>query len=42
VIEVFPSIVATLRRLSPYWDATAARPRPEALSMMDSAAAPHS
>jgi cysteine desulfurase len=41
VIEFFPSIVASLRRLSPYWDAAANRPRPEAMSMMDSAAAPH-
>ena len=34
VIEVFPEIVASLRRLSPYWDATANAPRPEALAMM--------
>lgn len=34
VIEVFPEIVASLRRLSPYWDAAANAPRPEALSMM--------
>jgi len=34
VIEVFPSIVASLRRLSPYWDVAADRPRPEAMSMM--------
>jgi cysteine desulfurase len=35
VIEVFPGIVASLRRLSPYWDSTANRPRPEAMKMMD-------
>jgi len=40
VIEVFPGIVASLRRLSPYWDSTANRPRPEAMKMMDNPAAP--
>jgi len=35
VIEVFPEIVASLRRLSPYWDAAKSAPRPEALSMME-------
>ncbi len=35
VIEVFPEIVASLRRLSPYWDATKNAPRPEAVSMME-------
>jgi len=35
VIEVFPEIVASLRRLSPYWDAAKNAPRPEALSMME-------
>ncbi|HSB80000.1 MAG TPA: aminotransferase class V-fold PLP-dependent enzyme [Candidatus Methylomirabilis sp.] len=32
--EVFPRIVANLRRLSPYWDSTQDRPRPEAEAMM--------
>jgi cysteine desulfurase len=35
VIEVFPEIVASLRRLSPYWDSERNAPRPEALSMME-------
>ena len=30
-----PEIVASLRRLSPYWDAAKNAPRPEALSMME-------
>jgi len=34
VIEVFPGIIANLRRLSPYWDAKQNRPRPEAMDMM--------
>jgi cysteine desulfurase len=34
VIEVFPNIVARLRRLSPYWDAKANAPRPEAMAML--------
>jgi cysteine desulfurase len=34
VIEVFPEIVASLRRLSPYWDATKKQPRPEGLAML--------
>ena len=34
VIEVFPAIVASLRRPSPYWDVATDRPRPEAMSMM--------
>ena len=33
-LEVFPHIVANLRRLSPYWDTTHNRPRPEAEAMM--------
>jgi cysteine desulfurase len=33
-LEVFPRIVANLRRLSPYWDAAQDRPRPEAEAMM--------
>jgi len=34
IIEVFPAIVARLRRLSPYWDTEADRPRPEAEPLM--------
>jgi cysteine desulfurase len=34
VIEVFPEIVASLRRLSPYWDAEKNQPRPEGLEML--------
>ena len=30
IIEVFPVIVANLRKLSPYWDSAHNRPRPEA------------
>jgi cysteine desulfurase len=33
-LEVFPRVVANLRRLSPYWDVTNDRPRPEAVEMM--------
>ncbi len=33
-LEVFPQVVANLRRLSPYWDPAADRPRPEAEAMM--------
>jgi cysteine desulfurase len=33
-LEVFPRIVANLRRLSPYWDPAHGRPRPEAEAMM--------
>ena len=35
VIEVFPEIVASLRRMSPYWDAERDAPRPEALEMLE-------
>jgi len=35
VIEVFPEIVASLRRLSPYWDAAKNQPRPEGLEMLE-------
>ena len=35
VIEVFPQIVASLRRLSPYWDSKRNEPRPEALEMLE-------
>jgi len=34
VIDVFPEIVASLRRLSPYWDANKNQPRPEGLEML--------
>ena len=34
VIEVFPEIVANLRRLSPYWDSKAQGPTPEAEKML--------
>jgi cysteine desulfurase len=34
VIEVFPQIVANLRKLSPYWDNEKNAPRAEALSLM--------
>jgi cysteine desulfurase len=33
-LEVFPGVVASLRRLSPYWDPAHDRPRPEAEPMM--------
>jgi cysteine desulfurase len=33
IIEVFPQIVANLRRLSPYWDQERNRPRPDAEAM---------
>ena len=33
-LDVFPGVVANLRRLSPYWDAAHDRPRPEAEAMM--------
>jgi cysteine desulfurase len=29
IIEVFPEIVAKLRKLSPYWDARSNQPRPD-------------
>jgi cysteine desulfurase len=35
IIEVFPEIVANLRKLSPYWDSKANAPRPEALHMIE-------
>ena len=34
VVKVFPPMIENLRRLSPYWDAEAGRPRPEAMEMM--------
>jgi len=36
VLEVFPTIVANLRRMSPYWDAARDAPRSEALGMLES------
>lgn len=33
IIEVFPGIVASLRKLSPYWDNEKNAPRPDALDM---------
>jgi cysteine desulfurase len=41
VLEVFPGIIASLRRLSPYWDAAANAPRPEALEMLEATEMPH-
>ncbi len=35
MIEVFPEIVASLRRLSPYWDNKANAPTPEGLEMLE-------
>ena len=34
VIEVFPGIVDSLRRLSPYWDSKKNEPRPEAMDLL--------
>jgi cysteine desulfurase len=34
IIDVFPQIVASLRRLSPYWDAQTNGPRPDAKDMV--------
>jgi hypothetical protein len=41
VIEVFPQIVANLRRMSPYWDSTANQPRPEGMKMLAETEMPH-
>jgi cysteine desulfurase len=41
VIEVFPEIVASLRRLSPYWDTDRDAPTPEALEMLEQTEMPH-
>jgi cysteine desulfurase len=41
VIEVFPEIVASLRRLSPYWNSEANQPRPEAMEMLEHPEAAH-
>ncbi len=42
VIEVFPEIVASLRRLSPYWDTDRDAPTPEALEMLEQTEMPQS
>ena len=34
IIEVFPQVVANLRRVSPYWDPDKGAPRPEALQLL--------
>ncbi len=34
ILDVFPQIVANLRRLSPYWDSQQNQPRPEAHQML--------
>lgn len=39
ILAVFPDVIANLRRLSPYWDAAANRPRPEAQGMLGGAPA---
>ena len=42
IIEVFPQIVANLRRLSPYWDQQHNRPRGDAAANRDARdASPH-
>ena len=41
VIEVFPEIVANLRRMSPYWDVDTNQPRPEGLKMLAETEMPH-
>jgi cysteine desulfurase len=41
VIEVFPGIVDSLRRLSPYWDVENKQPRPEAMKMLEETEATH-
>ncbi len=38
IVEVFPGIVASLRRLSPYWDQEHDRPRPEGEELLHQAA----
>jgi cysteine desulfurase len=42
IVAVFPEIIASLRRLSPYWDNATGGPRPEAEGMLHGApAGPH-
>ncbi len=38
IIEVFPEVVANLRKLSPYWNSETGAPRPEAMDMLKSSA----
>ncbi len=38
IAAVFPAIVASLRRLSPYWDQESDTPRPEGLALLEQAA----
>ena len=38
IIEVFPEVVANLRRLSPYWDNQQNVPRPVGLEMLQTTA----
>ncbi|GAF86307.1 unnamed protein product, partial [marine sediment metagenome] len=35
ILEVFPQIVANLRKLSPYWDSEKNEPRPDARAMLE-------
>lgn len=35
ILEVFPQVVANLRRVSPYWDVPQNAPRPEGLALLD-------
>ncbi|HNX49221.1 MAG TPA: aminotransferase class V-fold PLP-dependent enzyme [Thermoanaerobaculaceae bacterium] len=39
IVSVFPEVIASLRRLSPYWDNASDRPRPEAEGMLHGAPA---
>lgn len=41
ILAVLPEVIASLRRLSPYWDTAANRPRPEAEGMLHGAAVTH-
>lgn len=41
ILAVLPEVIASLRRLSPYWDTTTNQPRPEAAGMLHGAAAAH-
>ena len=34
ILDVFPQVIANLRRLSPYWDVQSNAPRPEAMAML--------
>ena len=35
ILDVFPQVIANLRRLSPYWDVQSNAPRPEAMGMLE-------